>query len=48
MKNKNKTTTKKRVIQKEHCDICGNEISKQMYRKNAGFCKSCYKLYFES
>lgn len=31
----------------QHCAVCGKEISVRMYRTLAGFCKECYKLYFE-
>jgi hypothetical protein len=38
---------KSRSIKKEHCDVCGTPMTVGMYRKYSGFCKVCYKLYFE-
>lgn len=30
------------------CDICGEPTSKIYLKNHAGFCKKCYKLYFEN
>lgn len=30
------------------CDICGDTTSKAYHKSHAGFCRKCYKLYFEN
>lgn len=38
---------KHKRVQEQTCDSCGTGMTTRMYRKNEGFCKACYKLYFD-
>jgi len=38
---------KTKSVKREHCDVCGTPMTVGMHRKYSGFCKACYKLYFE-